>query len=44
LGLYISRRIVNGHGGSIELRSVEGEGATFVVRLPRLIQNSKPAE
>jgi signal transduction histidine kinase len=34
LGLAISRSIVEMHGGSIEVASVEGEGATFVVRLP----------
>jgi two-component system sensor histidine kinase BaeS len=35
LGLAISRSIVEMHGGSIEVASVEGEGATFVVHLPR---------
>ncbi len=34
LGLYISREIVQAHGGTIAVRSREGEGATFVVRLP----------
>ena len=36
LGLYISKGIVDAHGGSIEVASVEGEGATFAVRLPLL--------
>jgi signal transduction histidine kinase len=35
LGLAISRSIVEMHGGSIDVASVEGQGATFVVRLPR---------
>jgi signal transduction histidine kinase/HAMP domain-containing protein len=35
LGLFISRRIVEAHGGTIEVRSREGEGTTFTVRLPR---------
>ncbi|MFN7135517.1 MAG: sensor histidine kinase, partial [Myxococcales bacterium] len=35
LGLYISRQIVEAHGGSIDVRTGEGEGTTFVVRLPR---------
>ena len=35
LGLFITRRIVEAHGGSIEVRSREGEGTTFTVRLPR---------
>jgi two-component system NtrC family sensor kinase len=34
LGLMISHQIVADHGGSIEVRSVVGEGSTFVVRLP----------
>ncbi|HLH25032.1 MAG TPA: CheR family methyltransferase [Chloroflexota bacterium] len=34
LGLYICRAIVEAHGGTIDLRSREGEGATFTVRLP----------
>jgi signal transduction histidine kinase len=34
LGLYISRRIVEAHGGSIELRDTPGGGSTFRVTLP----------
>lgn len=34
LGLAISQRIVNTAGGDIEVRSLEGVGTTFVVRLP----------
>ncbi|MNG26390.1 Sensor histidine kinase YycG [compost metagenome] len=34
LGLYISEQIVLAHGGSIDVESVEGQGATFTVRLP----------
>jgi two-component system sensor histidine kinase HydH len=34
LGLAITQRIVNGAGGHIEVRSHEGIGTTFVVRLP----------
>ncbi len=34
LGLFISRQIVEGHGGAIHLRSVLGEGSTFTVEFP----------
>jgi signal transduction histidine kinase len=34
LGLYISRRVMDAHGGSIRVRSEEGKGATFEVTLP----------
>jgi predicted ATPase/signal transduction histidine kinase len=35
LGLYICRRIVEAHGGSIRVESQLGAGATFTVELPR---------
>ncbi|MCG6892586.1 MAG: hypothetical protein LJE65_03185 [Desulfobacteraceae bacterium] len=34
LGLYISLELARKHGGSLELASVDGEGAEFVLRLP----------
>jgi signal transduction histidine kinase len=34
LGLFISKQIVDAHGGSIRVESTPGEGATFVVELP----------
>lgn len=34
LGLYLARRIVETHGGTIEVRSEPDRGATFTVRLP----------
>lgn len=34
LGLYLARRLVEGMGGELRLRSAAGEGTTVVVRLP----------
>lgn len=34
MGLAISRKIVERHGGSITAKSAPGEGATFIIRLP----------
>jgi signal transduction histidine kinase len=36
LGLYISRKIVEAHGGSLRVESPPGEGATFTVELPQV--------
>jgi signal transduction histidine kinase/PAS domain-containing protein len=35
LGLYITRQIVNAHGGTIHLQSAPGEGTVVTVELPR---------
>jgi signal transduction histidine kinase len=35
LGLYITSHIVEAHGGTIAVESTPGEGATFIVELPR---------
>ena len=34
IGLYLSKAIVETHGGTISVRSVEGQGSTFIVSLP----------
>jgi signal transduction histidine kinase len=36
LGLWITRRIVEAHGGTIRLQSQLGQGSTFTVELPRV--------
>ena len=38
LGLAIVRAIVDSHGGSIEVRSLPGEGSTFLIEFPLITQ------
>src|SRR5688572_26164163 len=40
LGLYIARRIVEGHGGTLTVSSADQTGTTFTLRIP----NSKDAD
>ncbi len=42
LGLSISREIVVGHGGHLRVEGRQGEGATFVVTLPRAAEVEAP--
>jgi PAS domain S-box-containing protein len=41
IGLYISKEIIDRHGGSITIKSRKGEGATFVVTLPLVEEKEK---
>ena len=34
IGLYISKAIVESHGGTISVHSTEGEGSTFTASIP----------
>jgi two-component system, OmpR family, sensor kinase len=34
LGLFIARSIAEAHGGTLDVRSDPGSGATFTIRLP----------
>ena len=42
LGLAISRRLIEAHGGEIDVRSVPEQGSTFTIRLP-LTEEGLPA-
>lgn len=35
LGLFVVRRLVEAHGGRVEVQTASGSGSTFVVELPR---------
>jgi two-component system phosphate regulon sensor histidine kinase PhoR len=37
LGLYICRQIIEAFGGTIEIQSEEGKGATFIIELPLVV-------
>jgi signal transduction histidine kinase len=43
LGLTIARRVIQSLGGTIQLTSQPGEGAEFVVRVPRRAAGSAPS-
>jgi signal transduction histidine kinase len=42
LGLYITRQLVEAHGGTISVRSREAEGAQFSVTLPLAVPDKAP--
>jgi signal transduction histidine kinase len=47
LGLAICKSIIEAHGGTLSFQSQEGEGSTFIVRLPRIAPaaaNTVPAK
>jgi signal transduction histidine kinase len=35
IGLLMTKKIVQEHGGTIELKSEAGEGSAFIIKLPR---------
>src|SRR5215475_6782175 len=40
LGLYIVQEILAAHGGQVTVESVEGEGTTFILTLPRAVDEA----
>jgi len=38
MGLYLSQQIIKAHGGTIEVKSEEGKGTEFIVRLPKYLE------
>lgn len=42
LGLYITRQLVEAHGGTINVQSQEGEGSLFSVTLPLVLPATPP--
>jgi two-component system, sensor histidine kinase and response regulator len=42
LGLYLSRQITEAHGGTIAVKSQEGEGSVFTVALPMALPGDIP--
>ncbi|MFH1138707.1 MAG: PAS domain S-box protein [Pseudomonadota bacterium] len=45
LGLFITRKVITQHGGTVNIESTPGQGTRFCVRLPRKInrENTRPA-
>src|SRR5262249_32054743 len=44
LGLYVSRELMDGHGGGSWVQSVEGQGTTFFISLPLLAEQEERVE
>ncbi len=41
MGLFLSRQVIKAHGGSIDVKSEEGRGTEFLIRLPKHISENR---
>jgi signal transduction histidine kinase len=41
MGLFLSHQVIKAHGGMIEVKSEEGKGTEFIVRLPKMSSDSR---
>jgi signal transduction histidine kinase len=37
MGLFLSRQVIKAHGGQIDVKSDEGKGTEFIIRLPKFV-------
>lgn len=44
VGLFLTKKVIVAHGGTIVFESIEGEGSTFGFRLPIKLLSAAPAE
>lgn len=44
MGLFLSHQVIKAHGGSIDVRSEEGKGAEFIIRLPKYAAQEQPGK
>jgi two-component system sensor histidine kinase ResE len=43
VGLFLSRQVIKAHGGSIDVKTEEGKGTEFIIRLPRFMGQRQPS-
>jgi len=43
VGLFLSRQVIKAHGGSIDVKSEEGQGTEFIIRLPKYVAQNHHA-
>lgn len=43
MGLFLSQQVIKAHGGRIEVKSDEGQGTEFVIRLPKFVSQDRMA-